>query len=59
MTYGRADTLEERLGLKPLVGQRIAPIIIFAASIEHHLERRCGSSRASIQRAFDPRPTRR
>lgn len=39
MTYGRADILEQRLGLKPLVGQRIAAIIIFAASIEHHLER--------------------
>ncbi|MCA0012095.1 hypothetical protein LB561_13810 [Mesorhizobium sp. B292B1B] len=39
MTYGRADLLEERLGLKPVVGQRIAAIIIFAATIEHHLER--------------------
>lgn len=39
MTYGRADTLEERLGLTPMVSQRIAAIIIFAAAIEHHLER--------------------
>ncbi len=37
--YGRSAQLQERLGLTPLVGQKIAAIITFAGGIEYHLER--------------------
>jgi hypothetical protein len=37
--YGNADLLQQRLGLSPSVGQKIAAIITFAGGIEHHLGR--------------------
>src|SRR5437899_2908764 len=37
--YGRADLIQELLGLSPSVGQKLAAIITFAGSIEYHLER--------------------
>ncbi len=37
--YGRADVVQDRLGLNLVVGQKIAAIITFSAAIEHHLER--------------------
>jgi hypothetical protein len=37
--YGRADLIQELLGLSPAIGQKIAAIITFAGSIEYHLER--------------------
>ena len=37
--YGKADLVQQRLGLSPSVGQKIAAIITFAGCIEHHLER--------------------
>lgn len=37
--YGRADFIQQQLGLSPTVGQKLAAIITFAGSIEYHLER--------------------
>jgi hypothetical protein len=37
--YGRADLIQQQLGLSPPIGQKIAAIITFAGSIEYHLER--------------------
>jgi hypothetical protein len=37
--YGNADLVQQRLGLSPSVGQKIAAIITFAGGIEHYLER--------------------
>ncbi len=37
--YGRSVQLQERLGLTPSVGQKIAAIITFAGGIEYYLER--------------------
>jgi hypothetical protein len=37
--YGKADRMELQWGLHPLIGQKIASIIIFAGSIEYYLER--------------------
>src|SRR5690348_14754560 len=48
--YGRADFIQEQLGLSPSVGQKLAAIITFAGSIEYHLER--GLWRL---RGFDPK----
>jgi hypothetical protein len=37
--YGNADLEQQRLGLSPSVGQKIAAIVTFSGSIEHYLER--------------------
>jgi hypothetical protein len=37
--FGRADQLDTALGLDPVVGPKLASIIVFAANIEYHLER--------------------
>jgi hypothetical protein len=37
--YGRADLVQELLGLSPPIGQKVAAIITFAGSIEYYLER--------------------
>jgi hypothetical protein len=37
--YGNADLVQQRLGLSPAVGQKIAAIVTFAGGIEHYLER--------------------
>ncbi|MGY8666165.1 hypothetical protein Q3C01_27965 [Bradyrhizobium sp. UFLA05-109] len=37
--YGRADIIQQRLGLSPSIGQKLAAIITFAGSIEYNLER--------------------
>jgi len=37
--YGNADLEQQRLGLSPSNGQKIAAIVTFSGSIEHYLER--------------------
>jgi hypothetical protein len=37
--YGNADLAQQRLGLSPSVGQKIAAIVTFSGGIEHYLER--------------------
>jgi hypothetical protein len=37
--YGRADFIQQQLGLSLSIGQKLAAIITFAGSIEYHLER--------------------
>ena len=37
--YGNADLAQQRLGLSPSVGQKIAAIITFSGAIEYYLER--------------------
>ena len=36
--FGRADQIDEALGLDGIIGPKLASIIIFAANIEYHLE---------------------
>lgn len=38
-TFGRADVLQERMGLTEEIGLKVAAIISFAGAVEHHLER--------------------
>jgi hypothetical protein len=37
--YGRADFIQQQLGLDPMIGQKVAAIITFSGSIEYNLER--------------------
>ncbi|WP_306259919.1 hypothetical protein [Pararhizobium sp. IMCC21322] len=37
--FGRADRIDEALGLDEIVGPKLASIIVLAANIEYHLER--------------------
>lgn len=37
--YGRADIIKGRLGLNPMIGEKIAAVITFSAAIENFLER--------------------
>jgi hypothetical protein len=52
--YGRADLIQELLGLSPSVGQKLAAIITFAGSIEYHLERALWKLRRIDPKAVRP-----
>jgi len=51
--FGRADHLDAALGLDAIVGPKLASIIVFAANIEHYLERAIW-----VLEGIDPQGTR-
>jgi len=52
--YGRGEELQTQMGIDALLSEKIAGIIIYAANIEHHLERAIWQLRGGVKKRERP-----
>ena len=55
--FGRADQIDEVLGLDGVIAKKLASIIVFAGNIEYHLEKAIWSLKGTTPKAFDRKQT--